>query len=104
MFDIGFPELVLILVIALLVFGPGKMAEIGRELGKAVRDFRRATTHPPKEVKEGARAARRARPRPRAYWQSNLHLPKASRRRAAWRMWVLQRKPRTPSNPGICLA
>ncbi len=44
MFDIGFPELILILVIALLVFGPGKMAEIGRELGKGIRQFRQATT------------------------------------------------------------
>jgi Tat protein translocase TatB subunit len=43
MFDIGFPELLLIMVIALMVFGPGKMPEIARALGRAVAEFRRAT-------------------------------------------------------------
>ena len=33
-------ELILILIIALIVFGPGKLPELGRSLGKAVRDFR----------------------------------------------------------------
>ncbi|MFC2741333.1 MAG: twin-arginine translocase TatA/TatE family subunit, partial [Selenomonas sp.] len=36
MFNLGFPELILILVIALVVFGPGKLPEIGRAVGKAV--------------------------------------------------------------------
>ena len=44
MFNIGMPELILILVIALIVFGPGKLPDIGSALGKAVREFRRATT------------------------------------------------------------
>jgi len=39
-FGIGIPELMLILVIALIVFGPERLPEIGRSLGKAVRDFR----------------------------------------------------------------
>ena len=43
MFDIGFQELVLILVIALLVFGPTRLPELGRALGRAMREFRRAT-------------------------------------------------------------
>ncbi len=43
MFDIGFPELLLILAIALIVFGPGKLPEVARGLGKAVAEFRRAT-------------------------------------------------------------
>lgn len=43
MLDIGFQELILILVIALLVFGPYKLPELGRALGRAVREFRRAT-------------------------------------------------------------
>ena len=42
MFGIGAPELVVILVIALIVFGPGKLPEIGSALGKGVRDFRKA--------------------------------------------------------------
>ena len=44
MFNIGMPELILILIIALIVFGPGKLPEIGSALGKAVREFRKATT------------------------------------------------------------
>lgn len=39
-------HLLLILLIALVVFGPGKLPEIGRGLGQAVRDFRRSLTEP----------------------------------------------------------
>jgi len=40
--SIGLPELPVILFIALLVFGPGKLPEVGRSLGKTVREFRKA--------------------------------------------------------------
>ncbi len=43
MYSIGIPELVLILVIALVVFGPGKLPEIGKAVGKSLREFRSAT-------------------------------------------------------------
>lgn len=43
MLDIGFQELILILVIALLVFGPKKLPELGRAMGRAMREFRRAS-------------------------------------------------------------
>jgi len=43
MFDIGFQELILILVVALIVFGPRRLPELGRALGRAMREFRRAT-------------------------------------------------------------
>src|SRR5262245_60685778 len=42
MFGIGFPELLVILVIGLVVFGPGKLPELGEALGRAVRDFQLA--------------------------------------------------------------
>ena len=41
--SIGIPELVLILVIALVVFGPGKLPEIGKAVGKSLREFRSAS-------------------------------------------------------------
>jgi sec-independent protein translocase protein TatA len=41
--NIGFPELLVILVIALLVFGPKKLPEVGQSLGRAIREFRKAT-------------------------------------------------------------
>ena len=43
MFDVGVPELVMVLVVALVVFGPGKLPEVGAALGKSIREFRRAT-------------------------------------------------------------
>ena len=43
MFGIGVPELILILVVGLIVFGPGKLPEMGRTLGKGIREFRRAS-------------------------------------------------------------
>src|SRR2546425_13366787 len=41
MFDIGLQELILIFVIALLVFGPKNLPQLGRSLGRAMREFRR---------------------------------------------------------------
>ena len=43
MFDIGLQEMLLIGVIALLVFGPTKLPELGRMVGRAMREFRRAS-------------------------------------------------------------
>ena len=42
MLDIGIQELLVIMVLALLVFGPEKLPELGRRLGRAMREFRRA--------------------------------------------------------------
>ena len=44
MFGIGMPELLVILGLALIILGPKKLPEIARGLGKAMREFRRATT------------------------------------------------------------
>jgi sec-independent protein translocase protein TatA len=43
MFDIGLQEMLVIGVIALLVFGPSKLPELGRMFGRALREFRRAS-------------------------------------------------------------
>ena len=43
MFGLGMPELILILVIALVIFGPSKLPEMGASVGKAIREFRNAT-------------------------------------------------------------
>ena len=42
MFGLGAPELLLILIIALVVFGPGKLPSIGGALGKSLREFKDA--------------------------------------------------------------
>ena len=43
MFNIGPEEIILILVIALIVFGPKRLPEIGRTVGKSLREFRKAS-------------------------------------------------------------
>ena len=43
MFNLGFPELILILVIALIIFGPGKLPSIGSAIGKAINEFKKAS-------------------------------------------------------------
>ena len=43
MFNVGPSELLVIIVIALLVFGPKKLPEVSRQLGRGLREFRRAT-------------------------------------------------------------
>jgi sec-independent protein translocase protein TatA len=44
MFGIGLQELAVILLIALVIFGPTKLPQIGSGLGKAIRDFKKAVT------------------------------------------------------------
>lgn len=44
MFGLGMPELVIILVIALLVFGAGRLPEVGSSLGRAIRGFKEASS------------------------------------------------------------
>lgn len=53
-FGIGLPEMALIMVIALLVFGPKKLPEIGRSMGKAIRGFQDASRDFENEFKREA--------------------------------------------------
>ena len=43
MYGIGIPELIIVLVLALLVFGGGKLPELGRGLGKAIKELKAAS-------------------------------------------------------------
>jgi sec-independent protein translocase protein TatA len=53
MYGIGIPELIIVLVLALLVFGAGKLPEIGRGLGKGIKEFKAAA----KELTGGGSSA-----------------------------------------------
>ena len=52
--QLGLPELIIIGIIALLIFGPKKLPDLGAGLGKAIRDFKGAINErePPKEEKK----------------------------------------------------
>ena len=51
-FGIGLPEMIVIFVIALLIFGPKKLPEIGRSLGKTIRSFQDASKEFENEFKK----------------------------------------------------
>ncbi|BAY37959.1 hypothetical protein NIES2111_23010 [Nostoc sp. NIES-2111] len=53
-FGIGLPEMAVIMVVALLIFGPKKLPEIGRSVGKAIRGFQEASNEFQNEFKREA--------------------------------------------------
>src|SRR6266550_618094 len=82
--NLGFPEMIFIFLLALIIFGPKKLPEIGRQIGKALNEFKRASNEfkaqieseishldvedrqilPPSEPPAGAIAAERIEPEP----------------------------------------
>lgn len=52
MFGLGPTELIVILIIALIIFGPGRLAGIGGALGQAIKDFKRSISGMQDEVKK----------------------------------------------------
>ncbi|MCP3986963.1 MAG: twin-arginine translocase TatA/TatE family subunit [bacterium] len=60
MFGIGMPELIVILVVALLVFGPAKLPELARSLGRGLNEFRRASTDIRQSLMETENEAKKA--------------------------------------------
>lgn len=50
--SIGPWEIIAILAIVLIIFGPGKLPEVGKSIGKSIREFRKASSETAEQVKE----------------------------------------------------
>jgi TatA/E family protein of Tat protein translocase len=59
---IGVPELIILLVVALIVFGPRKLPELGRSLGRSIGEFKRASNELRSTLDEEIRAEERKAP------------------------------------------
>lgn len=73
-FGIGLPEMALIGILALLIFGPKKLPEIGSSLGKALRSFQTASKEFETELKREAEQIEKTVKRP---MEATLESPKA---------------------------
>lgn len=60
MFGLGVPELIVIFIIALVVFGPKKLPDLGKSLGRGIAEFKRATSEVKESIETEMRQAERA--------------------------------------------
>jgi TatA/E family protein of Tat protein translocase len=73
--SIGMPELIVIFVIALILFGPRKLPELGRSLGKSLSEFKRASNELRNSLEEEVRLDEQSRTRAEA---ANAARPRAA--------------------------
>ncbi len=62
--NLGFPEIMIILVLVLLLFGAKRLPEIGASMGKGIREFKKSLTDVERSISEPAREERTERLRP----------------------------------------
>ena len=61
---IGWPELIILLVVVLIVFGPGKLPDIGNAIGRGVREFRKASNDLEESIRGDTRKPSETTPPP----------------------------------------
>lgn len=83
MFGLGFGELIVIFVVALLVFGPKRLPELARTLGKSMNEFRRASNDLRRSIMETDTPAAPTQPRGPADEVAAAALPAETPRAAA---------------------
>jgi sec-independent protein translocase protein TatA len=64
MFGIGMPELIVIFIVALLIFGPKKLPDLGRALGRGLAEFKRASEELKAELSADLRLEEEEKPPP----------------------------------------
>jgi sec-independent protein translocase protein TatA len=50
--NVGLPEMILLIVLALIIFGPAKLPEIGKAMGKGINEFKAAMKEAPEQMKD----------------------------------------------------
>ena len=96
--SIGMPELIIIFVIALIIFGPRKLPELGRTLGKSLAEFKRATNELKTTLEDEIRLEEQQLQRSDAKAAVRKHRPERPRHRHGDRCW---RGPPAPVTPVV---
>lgn len=65
--NLGMPEILVILVVALLIFGPKKLPELGRSLGQSIREFKRGAQEIREELEKSVDVREEVKPVSEAY-------------------------------------